>query len=57
MLDGRDFQGEGSVGFEDQRKPRMTYKSSFFAQNMNNEGNIRRGSDDGRKDAFGGEKR
>jgi len=32
----------------------MTYKSSFLAENRNNEGSIRSG--DRRKDTFGGEK-
>lgn len=54
MLDGRDSQGAGSIGFEDQGKPRVNYKSSFLAENMNNEANIR-GAGDGRKDAFRGE--
>lgn len=55
MLDGRDFRGEGCTGFEDQGNPRVTHKSSFLDENMNNEGNIRSG-DDRRKDTFGGEK-
>lgn len=39
-LHGRDFQGEGPIGFEEQGKLRVTYKSSFLAENINNEANI-----------------
>ena len=48
----RDFQGEGSIGFEEQGKPKVTYKSSFLAENINKEASIRGGR---RKHTFGGE--